>query len=616
MSKFSNIPFRQVDYLPINLDINKRADGSIVLKNLNPMGVPAKNALEPLKKWASEQPDKLWLAERPEGKAQKGVWNTKTFAAAWEEVQILASQLLERSIGRGAPLMILSSNSIEHALISYAAMLCGAPAVPISPAYSLMSSDFAKLRQVFSVVRPKAIFVQDYEMFAAALEQLDLDGVDVIAVKNAGNRVTPYSDLLTPLNMNAVADSYESLVWDDIAKLLFTSGSTGMPKAVINTHRILCVNMVMGRKLIVEDEDTEHVSISWLPWNHIFGGNSVLHTSLVIGSTLYLDRGKPLPGLFEESIFNLKEIAPTAYTNVPMAYNMLAEALEEDEDMAKLFFSRVRFLAYGGAALGQDLAERIQKIAIKTMGERILFTTGYGATETGPTIMGVHWMTEQMGLLGLPLPGVEIKLAPVGSKLEVRARGDCITPGYFKDAEKTRNAFDEEGFYCLGDGAKFVDDNDISKGVVFDGRIAEDFKLSSGTWVNAGRLRVNIIDAMEGLLRDCVVAGLDKEYIGVLGFLDMTVVENLLGEGVGIDEALASKALRDELMRQLLAYNEKNLGSSTKVRRLLLTRNPPNADKSEITDKGYINQGAVLAARVDEVLRLYATEPDEGVVCL
>ena len=605
-NELSSIPFRAVDYLPVRLDVEKRTDGSFILKNLNPMGEPSENALQPLKEWAQKKPDRVWLAERPEGKAQKGLWNTKTYSQAWQEVQALASQLIERGIGKDAPLMILSGNSIEHGLMTYAAMLAGAAVAPVSTGYSLMSSDFAKLKHVYKTIKPKAIFVQDYEPFAPALEALDTGGggVDIISVKGGGNHTSCYEDLLTPLDLDKVAESYRNLRADDVAKLLFTSGSTGMPKAVINTHRILCVNMVMGKKLIVEEDDFHQISVSWLPWNHVFGGNAILHGVLVNGGTLYLDRGKPLPNLFDETILTLKEIAPTTYSNVPMAYTMLADALEQDDEMAELFFSRVRYLAYGGAALSQELADRVQKIAVKTTGERILFTTGYGATETGPTIMNVHWITERMGLLGLPLPGVEIKLSPVGSKLEVRARGDCITPGYYKDAEKTQAAFDDEGFYRLGDGAKFVDDNDISKGIVFDGRIAEDFKLSSGTWVNAGRLRVSVIDACDGLLKDCVVAGLDREYIAVLGFVDSAVVER--AGGLEPARALLSGHLR--------AYNARGSGSSTRVKRLLLQSAPPNVDKSEITDKGYINQGAVLSARASEVARLYAPEPDDDII--
>lgn len=609
MGELSHIPFRKVDFLPISLDVDKRADGSIILRNLNPMGEASRNALEPLARWAEARPDQVWLAERPEGEAQLGVWRTLTYREAWQQVQAIASHLIGYGLGADAPLMILSGNSIEHALISYAAMLVGAPVSPVSTAYSLMSSDFAKLRHVHDLVKPKMIFVQDDAIYKKALDQLDLRGAHLAAVKASGNRTINYQDFLKPLDLAAVAARYQKLDWDCVARLLFTSGSTGIPKAVINTHGMLAVNMVMGRKVLIEDENQPRIVVSWLPWNHVFGSNAVLHAVLVVGGTLYIDRGRPVPGQFDDSILTLKEIAPTMYSNVPMAYHMLAEALESDQEMARLFFSRLRYLAYGGAALGQDLADRMQRIAVETTGERILFTTGYGATETGPTITTVHWETERMGLLGLPLPGVEVKLAPVGEKMEVRARGVCITPGYFRDDEKTRAAFDEEGFYCLGDAAKFVDADDFTKGLVFDGRIKEDFKLATGTWVNAGRLRVEFIDAMQGALQDCVIAGLDKDYIGVLGFPNMAELRKIAGADAPDEELIHHPKVRAELAARLRNYNQQHRGSSSQARRLLLLALPPDADRGEITDKGYINQRAVLDARADCVEALYADPP-------
>ena len=622
MKALTDYPFRKVDFAERKIEAIKRKDGSIILRNLTPMGKPHSHALAPLKLWAQEAPDRLWLAERPFGKTQKNVWRSLNYQQGWARVQNIAAHLMKSGLGLGDRLMILSGNSIEHALMNYATMLTRAAIVPISPAYSLMSGDYAKLKYVFNLIKPKKIFVQDYQLFAKALEQLDCDDVEIIAYKNAGNHAKDFADFEQEIALDEVHRAYQEIDFDDIAKLLFTSGSTGMPKAAINTHRIMSVNVVMGENLVIDKPDEPPpVSVSWLPWNHIFGGNAILHLILQRGGTLYIDRGRPLPNQFDETILALKEIAPTSYSNVPMAYNMLADALEQDEDMARLFFSRLKLITYGGAALGQDIADRVQKIAVKTTGERILFTTGYGATETGPTIMSVHWQTEKMGLLGLPLPGVEIKLAPVGQKMEVRAKGDCITPGYYEDEDRTKAAFDEEGFYRLGDGAKFLDPNDIEQGLVFDGRVAEDFKLDTGIWVNAGRLRIGVIDALRGLASDCVICGLNQNYIGILVFLNKSEAGKIVslnhGQGSQDDDGLfTDPKLIESIRNHLQLYNKDNPASSTRIARAIILRTPPNLDDSEITDKGYINQGAVISARADEVRRLYADKPDDGVIII
>ncbi|MEX0838281.1 MAG: AMP-binding protein, partial [Parvibaculum sp.] len=441
----------------------------------------------------------------------------------------------DRGFNQQTPVMILSGNSIEHALMTYGAILAGVPVAPVSPSYSTMSSDFEKLRYVVDLVEPKLIFMQESAPFARGLAALDLAGVELVTVD--ASRGTSFSELLDTAPGAAVEESYARLNYDMVAKYLFTSGSTGMPKAVITTQRMMCVNSVMPKSVTVEQEGEEPpVLLNWLPWNHCFGGNAILNNLLVSGGTLYIDGGRPVPGGFAETVANLYEIAPTAYSNVPAAYTMLADELERDEVLARNFFSRLRSLAYGGAALSQDLYERVQRVAVRTVGERIVFSSGYGATETAPTITNVHWPTERMGLLGLPLPGIELKLAPVGRKMEVRVRGDCITPGYYKNPEKTGEAYDDEGFYRLGDGARFVNPDNPLEGLVFDGRVAEDFKLSTGTWVSAGKLRVDAVAASNGVLADALVAGLDRAFIGLLGFPNLPACRNIAG-----DQSLAAE---------------------------------------------------------------------------
>lgn len=610
--------FRHVNYAERRVDIERRDDGSMVLRNPHPTGEPAPNLIQPLRKWAVEAADRIWLGMRkkPNQRRTYGDWETVTYAQANDRVDALAQGMLDRGLSQTAPLMILSGNSIEHALMTYAAILAGAPAVPVSPAYSLMSTDHDKLKYVFELIQPRMIFVQDTRPFEKALASLNLDGVTVVACE--GPCDITYDALVATQKTAAVDESYKRLNWDMVAKYLFTSGSTGMPKAVITTHRMMCVNSVMAENLIIKDEDEEPpVLLNWLPWNHCFGGNAVLNNLLTSGGTLYIDGGRPVGNAFEETLQNLREIAPTTYSNVPAAYGLLIPALEKDEVLAKNFFSRVKFLSYGGAALAQDLYDRLQKVSIATIGERMILSSGYGATETAPTIMNVHWETDRMGLLGLPLPGIEIKLVPTGSKMEVRVKGDCITKGYYKNPEKTAEAYDEEGFYKLGDAAKFVNPDDPSEGLVFDGRVVEDFKLSTGTWVSAGRLRVQAVESANGLLADALVAGLDKAYVGILGFPNVSACQACAGDdSLSADELVRHPKVLETLAEGLREHNRTNPGSSTRVKRALLMVEPPSVDKGELTDKGYINQSTALSRRADLVEKLYADTPGNDVVVL
>ena len=607
-------PFRDARYVEPKVEVERRPDGSIVLRNPHPLRPTPANLIEPIRKWAAEAPDRIWLGKRRPATEGFGDWDLLTYAEAHRKVNAIAQALLDRGLGQQAPVMILSGNSIEHALMTYGAILAGVPVAPVSPSYSTMSSDFEKLRYVVDLIEPKLIFMQESASFARGLAALNLDGVELVTVD--ASRGTAFADLTDTTPGPAVEESYARLAPDMVAKYLFTSGSTGMPKAVITTQRMMCVNSVMPRSVTVEQDDDEPpVLLNWLPWNHCFGGNAILNNLLVAGGTLYIDGGRPVPGGFAETVANLREIAPTAYSNVPAAYTMLADELERDEALAKNFFSRLRTLAYGGAALSQDLYERIQRVAIAASGERIAFSSGYGATETAPTICNVHWPTERMGLLGLPLPGVELKLAPVGQKMEVRVRGACITPGYYRNPEKTRDAYDEEGFYRLGDGARFVNPENPLEGLVFDGRVAEDFKLSTGTWVSAGKLRVDAVAASNGVLSDALIAGLDREYIGLLGFPNIPACRNIAGDqSLAAEDIVHHPAVLERLAEGIRAHNKGNPGSSTRVVRALLMVEPPSVDAGELTDKGYINQSVALGRRADLVEKLYADPPGNDIV--
>jgi len=609
-------PFRKVNYVPKEIEIDRRDDGSIILRNPHPLVEPSKNLIEPIRKWAQERPDQIWLAKRrPAEPGQEfGPWEELTYAQANKRVNALAAAFLARGLAQETPVMILSGNSIEHALVTYGAILAGVPAVPVSPSYSTMSSDFDKLKYVFELIQPKLIFMQESALFEKALAALDLDGVELVSAD--GKTGTPYAELLKTKPGPEVEESYAALNYDMVAKYLFTSGSTGMPKAVITTQRMMCVNSAMGSShLTQEDDDEPTIMLNWLPWNHCFGGNAILNNLLFTGGTLYIDGGRPVPGGFGETVENLREISPTSYSNVPAAYGLLIDELEKDEKLATTFFTKLKSLAYGGAAMSQDLYERMQTVAIKSCGERIVFSSGYGATETAPTIMNVHWETERMGLLGLPLPGIELKLTPTGQKMEVRVKGDCITPGYYKNPEKTAAAFDDEGFYCLGDGARFVDENDPLEGLVFDGRVAEDFKLSTGTWVSAGRLRVQVLAGVDGLLHDALIAGLDREYVGLLGFPNVPNCQAVAGdESLSVDDLVRHPAVLEKLAQGMARHNATHPGSSTRIMRALLMTEPPSVDGGELTDKGYINQAVALGRRADFVKKLYADPPGNDIV--
>ena len=607
--------FRDPRYLERRVEVTRRADGSIILVNPHELKPRAANLIEPLRRWAEERPDQTWLGKRkaPAAGEKYGPWELLSYKDANSKVNAIAQALLDRGLDQTKPVMILSANSLEHALLTYGAILAGVPVAPVSPSYSLISSDFDKLKYVVNLVEPKLIFVQESAPFAKALAALDLDGVEVVSVD--GEAGTPFASLVETRPSNDVEESYARLSDDMVAKYLFTSGSTGMPKAVITTQLMMCTNAVMPSSVVDEEPDRVPVMLNWLPWNHCFGGNAILNNLLTSGGTMYIDGGRPVPGQFEETLQNLREIAPTSYSNVPAAYGMLVPELEKDDDLARNFFSNIRTLAYGGAALSQDLYDRIQEVAVRITGERIVFSSGYGATETAPTIMNVHWETERMGLLGLPLPGIELKLVPTGSKLEVRVKGDCITKGYYKNPEKTAEAFDEEGFYRLGDAAKFVDENRPEEGLVFDGRVAEDFKLSTGTWVSAGRLRVQAIEAAGGLLQDALVTGLDKEYIGILGFPNIPACRKCAGdENLAPEELITHQGVLEKLGAGLAKHNSTNPGSSTRVSRAMLMSEPPSIDAGELTDKGYINQSTALARRADLVEKLYADPPGNDVV--
>ena len=614
----AHVPFREVPYLPLKLKMDRRPDGTIYLEHGLPLKAYPPHMLAPLVKWAEERPDQIWLAERwPENPSAPG-WREVTYADGLARVKQIAAAFLSEGAGQDAPLMILSKNSVDNALIMYAAMWAASPVVPVTPAYALLSQDLVRLNYIDRLTEPKFIYVEDGAEYQRALNGMDLKDRLVIYSRNAPDvpRAISLEDFAGQAGP-AVDAAYAALTPSTVAKYMLTSGSTGEPKAVINLHGMVAANSKMIRSVWDEERldaitGGPQVMVNFLPWSHTYGANAILHNMLDWGGTLYIDQGAPTPARLPEMLRNLKEIPTTQHTTVPQAWAALATALEQDPDLAEVFFSRLTAMAYGGAAMGQDIYERIQKVAVRVTGKRISLSAGYGATETAPTASNVHWLNGTMGLIGLPIPGNTFKLVPAGTKLEVRVKGVNVTPGYYRNPEKTAAAFDEEGFYCLGDAVKFVDPAHPEEGLAFDGRTVEEFKLVSGTWVSTGSVRVAAVEASGGVLSDAIVCGLNREEVGLLGFLNEAFCQRLTGGSLPLAELVRHPAVEAALREGIGAHNKKNPNAAARIARILLQTEQPQADHGEITEKGYINQSRTQELRAGQIDLLYSAAPAPG----
>src|SRR4051812_41000105 len=610
--------FRKIEWLARDIAVERRPDGVIILQSRIPLKTYEKHIPASLAKWAREAPERTWLAQRAGADRQ---WRKLSYGEAKRTVDGLTQGLLDLKLEPGSPVAILSGNSIEHALMTQAAMQARLPAAPVSPAYSLMSQDHLKLKYLFDLIKPKVVMVQDGPTFERALRALDLDGVTVIHVARPceGIDSVAFADLAaTPVTPD-VEDSIAGITPDTIGKLLFTSGSTGMPKAVINTQEMMCANVAMMTQCRPRPSDAPLATyLDWMPWNHTMGGNALFNPVLTEGGTLYIDDGRPMPGLIDETLKNLHEVSPTYYANVPAGYAALAAAMEKDDALCRSFFRNLAVMAYGGARLPDDLYERMQALAIRTTGERIVFYTGWGSTETGPTSTGTYWDTERVGLIGLPFPGVALKMVPAGPKYELRLRGINVTPGYYGQPELTKAAFDDEGFYCIGDAGVFVDPDDPVQGLIFSGRVVEDFKLMTGTFVQVGPLRTDAIAAASPVIQDALVAGQDRPYIGLLAWPNLHACRQLVGNpDAGYADVVRHPAVLECLKRGLQAHNASCQGAtSLRIARAMLMTEPASIDGNELTDKGYINQRAGLDRRADLVERMYAEKPGDDVIVL
>jgi feruloyl-CoA synthase len=610
-------PFRHIPWPERDIEVDRRDDGTIVMRSRVPLNPYPDHVPSLLRRWGTEAPERTWLAQR---RGPERAWRRVSYGEGLATVDAVSQALIDRGLGPDRPVMILSANSLEHALLTMAAMQVGAPAAPVSPAYSLVSRDHAKLRHVFELVRPGLVFVQDGPPFDRALAALDLSGVTVVHVERAPSGVASlaWDTLAATRPTAAVAERLAGIGPETVGKLLFTSGSTGMPKAVPNTQRMMCANLVMYLQCRPRDpSDPPPHLLDWLPWNHTMGGNALFNPVLADGGTLHIDDGRPVPGQFDETVRNLHEVAPTYMSNVPAAWAMLATALEADEVLAAHFFSRLRLMGYGGATLPDDLYRRLQALAIRHTGRRIVMVTGWGCTETAPTATSTYWNTERVGLIGLPYPGIDLKLVPVGGKFELRIRGPIVMKGYHRQPELTAKAFDDEGFYMIGDAATFVDPSEPSEGLVFAGRVVEDFKLTSGTFVHVGTLRVASIAAASPVMQDALVAGQDRPYVGLLAWPNVAACRVVAGlPDAEVDALVRHPAVIACLRDGLRAMNAAAGGSSGRVGRVMLLTEPPSVDGNEMTDKGYVNQRAGLERRAAWVERLYAATPGEDVIVI
>jgi feruloyl-CoA synthase len=610
--------FRKIEWIERDIAVERRDDGVIVLKSRIPLKAYEKHIPASLAKWATQASERTWLAQRAGTERQ---WRKVSYGEAKRIVDALTQGLLDLGLEHGGPVVILSGNSIEHALLTQAAMQARLPAAPVSPAYSLMSHDHLKLKYLFDLIKPKVVMVQDGPTFEKALKALNLDGVTVIHVARPcdGIESIAFADLAATPVTNGVDESIAEITPDTVGKLLFTSGSTGMPKAVINTQAMMCANAAMMMQVRPRDPNGPVATyLDWMPWNHTMGGNALFNPVLTEGGTLYIDDGRPMPGMIEETLRNLREISPTYYANVPAGYAALAAAMEKDDALCRSFFKNLGLMAYGGARLPDDLYERMQALAVRATGMRIVFYTGWGSTETAPTSTGTYWDTERVGLIGLPFPGVELKMVPCGSKYELRLRGVNVTSGYFGQPDLTKAAFDDEGFYCIGDAGVFVDPKDPVQGIIFAGRVVEDFKLTTGTFVHVGSLRTDAIAAATPVIQDALVTGQDRPFVGLLAWPNLHACRQMIGNfDAGYEDVVKHPAVVACLKRGLEAHNKSTEGaSSLRIARAMLMVEPASIDGNELTDKGYINQRAGLERRAALVERLYADRPGEHVIVL
>ncbi len=595
--------------------VESRPDGVIVVRSAKPLPHYSASLVDRLEHWAKVTPHRVFLAERD----QTGGWRELTYGAAFEQMLHIGAALLARDLSPDEPVLILSGNGIDHALLSLAGMAVGVPTCPMSTAYSTISQDLGKLAYAIDLLTPRLVFASDGVTFGRALKLARSRGIEIVVSDDTAAELgaTRFSSLLDRPISSAVVSARSEVGPDTIAKFLLTSGSTGYPKAVTNTQRMLCANQAMLAEALAFLKDEPPVLVDWLPWAHTFGSNHNFGIALYNGGTLYIDEGKPIPAGIGATIANLREIAPTIYFNVPKGFEALLPHLRADADLRTRFFSRLKLMFYAGAGLSKPIWDAYRELAIETVGRPIAFTTSLGSTETAPgALIGVR-DADRPGIVGVPHRGVELKLVPNAGKLEARLRGPNITPGYWRRPDLTQGVFDAEGFYLMGDALRLAEPNNFAAGFEFDGRVAEDFKLATGTWVSVGPLRTEFVGRFDPLVKDAAVTGHDRDHVGMLVFPDEVETRKLaphLPPETPFDEVLCDQMVKDVFQERLAELAREATGSSTRVTRLALLSTPPSIDLGEATDKGSLNQRAVLANRAADVEALYAPDAAPHVV--
>jgi feruloyl-CoA synthase len=581
---------------------DRRGDGSILLRSTRPLLPFPRSVGDVLARHAAERPHRIFLGER-----SGDGWNCMTFAQAFRAVRALATYLLSRGLTKETPIAILSEASLDHAVVSLAGLYAGIPVAPISPAYSTQFGDLGRLTTVLRALGPKLVFAADADVYRDALASIEPD-VPILYTRGSvdGRDARTLNEAISGEPTADVDAAHETVTPDSVAKILFTSGSTSEPKGVINTHRMLCSNQQSLVQIWPFLAEGELVLVDWLPWHHTFGGNHNFNMALFHGGSLYIDDGRPMPGRFERSIGALAEHPPTAYFNVPRGHKLLVDALNADEGFAKIFFSRLRLIGNAAAALPRTTWAAIRELSERYGNGVVPVTGSWGLTETSPMATAVHYPLLDSADIGLPGPGTELLFVPADNKLEVRIRGPLVTPGYWRRSDLSAAAFDDEGFFRTGDAVRFADPSDPAKGLLFDGRLAENFKLTSGTWVDAGAVRLGVIAAASPPIDDVVVAGEGRDEIGLLLFVSAATREKYA------DDA----ALRVAVGELLRAYNATAGGSSHRAARALIESEPLSPSAGEITDKGSLNQRRVLQRRAESVARVFADRPDSDVLIL
>lgn len=585
----SNGPFWTPEFV-----YERREDGTVLMRQKEALADHLPVLADYLDKWAETAPDRTWIARRDE----TGTWQRISYNEARSQARAIGAALLSLGLGPLRPLLILSENSLEHALLGIACAYVGIPYAPVSPAYSLVSTGAEKVIRIAETLHPGAVFADDGETFGTALSVLNTPNMQIINARNPVPGAVTYDELLTHPPESA-DQARASVNADTVVKYLFTSGSTGSPKAVINTNQMICSMQAMVRDCYRFLEAEPPVVLDWLPWNHTAAGNKTFYLVLTNGGTYYIDDGRPVPGKFDETLRNLHDIACTWYFTVPVGFDMLVSELETDKDLAATFYSKLNMLFFAGAGMAQHTWDKLIEIGRDVTGRDILLATGLGATETAPFALAWTELEARAGNVGVPSRGLTLKLVPVDGRLEARLKGPSVTPGYFGDSALTAAVFDEEGFYCLGDALRPADPSDFSRGFFFDGRLAENFKLSTGTWVSVGAVRAKLVDAMGGLIRDAVIVGENESQLGALLWLSTSA------------QKLPPKERDHALTERLLTASMVATGSASRVRRAILLEQEPSFDRGELSEKGSLNQRALRDHNAELIAQLYRST--EGV---